>query len=671
MYRALPAAQGITNATGASGNANNSQRTLADNSSSSANQIASDLAQQLNISAAVPNTRLSAARDTQRKRVVDIVARFKSLREGSRLLSEQLDVSNNNHDLLPTVDLQRQGYEDLLKSLRELPVNLRETSFRPGTLRSIIYQIEKLLSIEVPLRRIIWEAGSTQTHIDNVGYLQLIENLKPFIAATHKRIDNLIDLYDNSDKGETQFLFTAASDTFATLYQACSRIMLYLDIDAAEIDADQTTQHNKSLGDVRHYLKQFAALVLENSPLISKTPTDDGVYCRIDKSSFDLYANKLPLIAQMKDVSLAGLLCIIEMKPVNHDGSPSQARQDAQQKAISHFELLLDLCEKCEQIVKKVCVAEHWADLLERSPTHSQLVQNKLQQQFFTAIQNEACAVADHEEQVDTDTTAKVENQATEVSKRIHGLLRKAEKLLNAKPLAILAATRKNPGIYSPEFIHHVRQTFCKVALENCEAITQLVEKIQTEINRDNCSETLNDQLGETRNSLSAKVDHLQKEIEYSSSERFVLHTLKSYSIPKEKYWRQLLEKEQIDSIDLIRNPDTDTLNDRLYQFKLCPVAQDGTDYEPTWLHVHLKKEIHVPRQWQALEQSDVSAAHLKSNVNHHRGANWQEDQRRKGNHAAVVQRSPVSLDFVKEVAKRLEPVKMEKSKSKSRGKRK
>lgn len=663
MYRATPATpatpatQGITPDTPP--NATDTHQRPVDNSASNTNHVAANLARQLNISTVVPHAPKLVAGATPRETVAKIAARFQLLRTGSMQLSDQLNQSANNHHLLPVIDMQRQGYEDLLKNLRELPVNLRDTSFTPGCIRSVIYQIEKLLSIEVPLRRILWEEGTTQSHIEDVGYLQLIENLKPFIAATHKRIDNLIDLYNNSKKSETQFLFTAANDTFATLHQTCSRIMMYLDIDAAEINANQAIPPNKSLDDVRHYLKYFAVLVLENSPLVNQTPTENGVYCRIEKSSFELYANTLPQVAQLKEVSLAGLLCVIELNPEDHDGNPSLARQDAQRKAISHFELLLDLCEKCEQIVRKVCLAENWPDLLERSPRNANVLQRKLEQQFSKAIQSDASAFGTDDEHMDPDTADEVNHPTIEISKRITGLLKKAEGLLNSNPRALLAATNESPGIYSPEFVQNIRQTFCKSAEVNQTKISQLVEKIQVELNRDTCNAFIKSQLDNTCISLRSNAACLQEEIEYSQSERFVFHTLKSYSIPKEQHWKRLLDSGQIDSVELTRNPATDAPNDNLYQFRLSPVSNNGTDYEPAWLHVHLKKEVHVPRQWQALQQSDVSAAHLKSNLNHHRGANWQEDQRRKGNYEAVVRRSPVSLEFVKEIAARLEPKKL------------
>lgn len=237
------------------------------------------------------------------------------------------------------------------------------------------------------------------------------------------------------------------------------------------------------------------------------------------------------------------------------------------------------------------------------------------------------------------------------INHRTTRLTGKAQKLLQTRVIDLIENCKKRPGYYSPDTVFRMYQHFAPKARDWCEAARSLKPQLEKELERDGLPVRVKQQLLEMVRELDIREKMLQSELDYSESEAFRFGTLKGFSTPREHHWQTLIDSDQVERIELVGKLPTENDQDNLYEFKFTPKQDPDTDYKPVWMHVHVWSPVKSNKHWLDLKSSDVKAAHLKSDAMRPLGAQWQAAERNQGRYDAVVERSAVSLDFVKTAA--------------------
>ncbi|MDH4395393.1 MAG: hypothetical protein QE278_06925 [Limnobacter sp.] len=239
----------------------------------------------------------------------------------------------------------------------------------------------------------------------------------------------------------------------------------------------------------------------------------------------------------------------------------------------------------------------------------------------------------------------------THINHRITRLVSKGEKLLASNPMDLIRTCKQRPGYYSPDIVFRLYGLFAPKARNLCESARLLLPQLRKELQRENLSDDVKAQLHQIIEKLAEREQILQSELDYSESDTLRYGTLKGFSTPRELHWHTLMEAGQVEKIELLAKLPTKDEHDHLYEFKFSPRQDSSQQYKPVWLHVHVSKPVNTVRQWLDLKDTEVQAAHLKSDAMRPLGAQWQASEKEKGRFDAVVERSAVSLDFVKAVA--------------------
>lgn len=237
------------------------------------------------------------------------------------------------------------------------------------------------------------------------------------------------------------------------------------------------------------------------------------------------------------------------------------------------------------------------------------------------------------------------------INHRITRLVIKGEKLLASNPMSLVQTCKQRPGYYSPNTVFRLYGLFSPKARNLCEASRLLISQLRTELQRENLSDEVKSQLQKMIMQLNEREQILQSELNYSESDTFRYGTLKGFSTPRENHWQTLMEAGQVERIELLNKLPTNDEQDHLYEFKFSPKQDLAQEYRPVWMHVHVSKPVNTVKQWLDLKGPEVKAAHLKSEAMRPLGAQWEAAEHQEGRFDAVVERSAVSLDFVKAVA--------------------
>ncbi len=122
---------------------------------------------------------------------------------------------------------------------------------------------------------------------------------------------------------------------------------------------------------------------------------------------------------------------------------------------------------------------------------------------------------------------------------------------------------------------------------------------------------------------------------------------IKAYPRPRACQWAELLRDGQVQRVSL-RPPLPSTPPNTLFELRIQPKADaDGASYPPVWLHLHARKPMTLAAVRKA-SLDNFAAAHLKSDIDKNRGAQWIEEQRRSGRYDVDVHRSPIDGDLLK-----------------------
>lgn len=152
--------------------------------------------------------------------------------------------------------------------------------------------------------------------------------------------------------------------------------------------------------------------------------------------------------------------------------------------------------------------------------------------------------------------------------------------------------------------------------------------------------------------SLLAKKQEIEQSIERAKNPELAFDLFKQYPVPQASNWESLFNHQEILACSQIRKlPTSDGTGLFEVGIQAKPNSQ-GLESPKVWLHLHTDHNFKVRKRQGILmsisKQIDkISAAHLKNDFFRNKGRKWEQVQQMQGRLDALVQRSPVSTQFI------------------------
>lgn len=155
-----------------------------------------------------------------------------------------------------------------------------------------------------------------------------------------------------------------------------------------------------------------------------------------------------------------------------------------------------------------------------------------------------------------------------------------------------------------------------------------------------------------SHNALVKKKHEIEQSVIKAQATTIAYDLYKQYPVPQASHWQKLLEHDEIGACSEIKRLPTSD-GSKLFEIGIqAKPTSSGDTPEKVWLHLHTQSDFKLKKKQPLAvaiqtQLDKVDAAHLKSDFFRNKGKRWQRAQQMQGKLDALVERSPVSSQFI------------------------